>query len=293
MKILIIGSSVLDHIRSADSFRFQPGGVFYTSAALSNLKNDTDEYFLCTGIEEQVLEIFHPAFEKFSLEYSKRVERIPRVHLTIHAEAERCEKFESINKKIDIPFSELHSFDAILINMISGFDIELGDLQLIRKSFKGLIYFDVHSLARGVGDSLVREFSPIPDFDLWAANIDIIQANENEIKCLSSKTVETEIAEELIASGVKILLVTKGENGADAYYTENGLSHIEHMPAEKTNVKNKVGCGDVFGAYFFKTYLESQDIIKSLKTAVAAGGQTTEIDAIDGIFKIIIENNLK
>jgi sugar/nucleoside kinase (ribokinase family) len=289
MKILVIGHSVLDHIRTADSFRFNPGGIYYTALGLSTLKKPGDSYMLCTSVESGAINHFEPAFQAFSLEYSMPVERIPRVHLTVFADAERCERFENLNTKLQVPFEALSNFDALFINMISGFDIDLADLVEIRKRFQGLIYFDVHSLARGVGDGMVREFRRIADFKEWAKNLDIIQANENEIGTLSDLQGEAAIAGELLGLGVKALVVTKGERGASLYYSEGGEVKSLFEPALKTEVKNKVGCGDIFGAYFFKTFLESNDLARSLKAASLAGSLVTQFDSAEQYKKLADE----
>lgn len=281
MNIFVIGHSVLDHISSGENFRFQPGGIFYTALALSTLKKEDDVFDLCTGIEKDALVHFEPAFKHFSVRHCPSVERIPRVHLTIFADAERCERFENLDTKLEIPFSELNSYDAIFINMISGFDINLEDLIKIREVFKGIIYFDVHSLSRGLGSGMVRELRTIPGFINWAARLNIIQANENEVLTLSTKTDVQETAEELLHAGLDTLIVTKGEKGADLYYLENGELQILFEPALKTDVINKVGCGDVFGAYYFYNFLKTNDRRYALKVAAAAGSIVTQFDSFD------------
>lgn len=40
---------------------------------------------------------------------------------------------------------------------------------------------------------------------------------------------------------------------------------------EKTKVKNKIGCGDVFGATFFYSYIVNHDIKQSLYNANKVG----------------------
>ena len=48
---------------------------------------------------------------------------------------------------------DLNKFDGIFINMITGFDINQKQIEDVRKKFKGLIYFDVHTLSRGVSEA--------------------------------------------------------------------------------------------------------------------------------------------
>jgi len=281
MKLLIMGHSVLDHIFYDGGMRFQPGGIFYTGMGLLNAIDSNDEVWLCTGIEKEVEHVFDPVFNFCNKELCFEAERIPRVHLTIHNVEERCERFENLNTKLVLPSVDLNSFDGIFINMISGFELDAADLAALRKDYRGPIYFDVHSLARGVTEDKVRNHRRIEGFEEWAKNLDLIQANENEVLTLSDKTIETEIAAEVLATGAKALLVTKGEKGARLYTIEGGELFSMFVLAVKTEAKNKVGCGDIFGAYFFYEYIRTNNIYGALRKAVIAGSCATNYSSID------------
>lgn len=286
MNLLVLGHSVLDHIKEPAGFRFQPGGIFYTAIGLRTLKKETDAFSLCTLYEPEHLPLFAPAFDCFDMSSSRVTKRIPRVHLTILNQSERCERFENLNEPLWLPEGDLNRFDGILINMISGFEIDAARLRELRSRFNGLIYFDVHSLARGVGESMVREFRVIPSFHEWARRIDILQANESEILTVSEYKEETTAAEWLLRLGVRLVLVTKGESGAAMYSLRGGEIFREFLPAVKTNARNKVGCGDVFGAFFFYTYFKLNNQQRALYHAVKAGGKVTECSGVDDLLAL-------
>jgi len=166
--------------------------------------------------------------------------------------------------------------------MVSGFDISLQQLTEIRENFNGMIYFDVHTLSRGVNNNLNREFRKIPGFKNWAECIDILQANEMELKTLSDKSTESEIVQQLIEYGISQLVITRGDKGAAAYYPDaSGIKSIS-INAIKINSYNKVGCGDVFGALYFYNYISTKNISAALNFANTAAGITTSyIDIID------------
>jgi sugar/nucleoside kinase (ribokinase family) len=182
---------------------------------------------------------------------------------------ERHEKYENITNNLSTDFDILNQFDGILINMITGFDITLNQLTEIRKNYSGLIFIDVHTLSRGLDENYKRNFRLIPDFDKWAKCLDIIQVNQSELFTLSQKKNEIEIVEELFNYGVNIVCVTKGELGAKVYFKNSNEILSYFIAARKINNPNVIGCGDVFGASFFYSYIRNKNVLDSLSNAVA------------------------
>ena len=156
--------------------------------------------------------------------------------------------------------------------MISGFDITLDQLRSIRKGYRGVIYFDVHTMARGLNKDMKREFRPIPDFNKWAVNIDILQCNEGEFKTLSNKISKIDIVRELFSYGTEIIIITKGEEGVRVFFENQERVESVFMSSLKVNSTNYIGCGDVFGAVFIYNYIRNKDIPEALKIANAAAG---------------------
>jgi sugar/nucleoside kinase (ribokinase family) len=198
MELLVIGHSVIDKINYGKGEIIKPGGIFYTTAALANI----------------------------AANYISYSANIPTVKLNIYDNKEREEKYENVSGNLQFDISDLNRFDGIMINMITGFDITLAQLKEIRKSYNGTIYFDVHTFSRGLDNEMKRNFRKIKNFKEWAKCVDIIQANELEVKTLSSKTAEEEIARELISYGVKQIIVTRGNKGVKVYFSKNTFLYI-------------------------------------------------------------------
>ncbi len=272
MKLLAVGHSVEDHIHFKSENIIQPGGIFYSALSLLNFKEDNDEIFLNTCVQQENYSLFSSVYEKLDKKYFHYVDKIPKVFLDVHNFKERGETYENITAQLEVPFDNLNSFDGILINMITGFDISLGQIKKIRKNFDGMIYFDVHTLARGLDENFRRDFRLIPDFEDWASSIDILQANESELKTLFDLPDDLSIINKVLRSGVKIFILTKGERGARIFSLRNEEIFSMFVPSIKVETNNKVGCGDVFGSIFFYTYIETKDIARSLKLAVIAAG---------------------
>lgn len=271
MKLLVIGHSVEDHIELNGNVQIKPGGIFYTVKALKNFIEKDDEIYLCTFMEKTNEILFDEVYGKLNKKYFQSVEKIPRVHLTLHDFKERDEKYENITKNLDIKPDDFNLFDGILLNMITGFDITLFQLKEIRRNYKGLIYLDVHTLSRGLDENYKRDFRVIPNFNEWASCVDIIQVNENEFNTLSSKIDRLEVIKDLLNLGVKFLIITKGSRGARVYRLLK--SEVISMFQKGLQVKenNKIGCGDIFGAIFFYAYIKFNNLNKSLRFANIAG----------------------
>lgn len=280
MNLLIIGHSVVDRISYKGNEELKPGGIFYSTLALGYLAEQDDEIFLCTSMCKKEEYLFKDIYEIVDKEYVQYVDNIPTVKLNVYDDKERDETYSNIIKNLTLPMNELNKFDGIFINMITGFDINLKQIEEVRKEFNGLIYFDVHTFSRGVRDDMKRNFRRIPAFDKWAKNIDILQVNEEEIQTISDNKNEIDILREMFSYGIEILIVTKAEHGARAYFIEENEIKSIFISAIKVKVLNNVGCGDVFGAVFFYNYIRKADIIDSLRAANFAAGVSTTYSLI-------------
>jgi sugar/nucleoside kinase (ribokinase family) len=280
VKILVIGHSVEDHIHQDNEEKVKPGGIYYSVIGLSKIISAADEIHLITVLQKSNEHLFSDLYSKVNKTINW-INEIPKIHLIIHESDERTECYENVSKNLEIDNNMLNNFDGILVNMITGFDITLEQLKNIRKHFQGLIYLDVHSLSRGFDNNKTRIFRQIPDFSEWAASVDLIQANKLETKTLFNYDSELEIASTVLKCGTKYLIVTKGELGAQAYYKRDHEVESIFVSAEKVNVFNKVGCGDIFGSVLFYKYLNTKSINESLIAANHVAGHSVSTENIN------------
>lgn len=276
MKLLVVGSSVEDFIHGKDFHSVKPGGIFYTASALHYYKKPEDVIHLVTSISNENKQLFSSTYDELDHKYIKFVEKIPQVHLHLHKNKERDECYgHHITEKIIIAINEFSIYDGILINMITGFDINSEDIVSIRKNYKGLIYLDIHSLARGMNEKKERHFRDIPEKEKWLSSADIVQANESELNTLSSHKSEIDKVKEILDFGPTLLIVTMGIKGARVYTKQNEEIISVYNSSLKINGTNSIGCGDVFGALFFYTYILEKDILTALKKGIVASGCMT------------------
>jgi len=275
MNFLVIGHSVVDEIFEKHSNTIKPGGIYYTVISLLSLVESKDKIFLCTNTAEGNPDLFGFVYNQVENTFIRKVKSIPFVKLVISENGERKETYTELDENLILPEEDFDLFDGILINMITGYDVSLNQLNELRKNFDGLIYFDVHTLSRGVDNNLERNFRRIKNFDLWTECIDILQANESELQTLSDKGKEIEIVEELLSYGIKQVLITRSDRGATVYFLDNkSVVRIDEI-ALKVKSMNKVGCGDVFGAVYFYNYIKNKNVKLALEKANLYAGIAT------------------
>jgi hypothetical protein len=263
MKILAVGHSIIDHFVDDREDNLNPGGMFYTAAGLINISVPGDEIFLLTSIDNKYYYLFDKVYSKCNLSFSNWREQIPEVFLKTSGLSEREEIYKNISVQLDIPaLNDWARFDGILINMITGFDISPEQLTKIRSCFNKTIYLDIHTLSRGVDSELKRTFRKIPHVEKWLENIDILQCNQNELATIFNGT-EKEVCMRILECGPSIVIVTKGEDGAILYSRDL----VFEVNPRKVEIQNSIGCGDIFGASFFYSYILNGDMKKALITA--------------------------
>ena len=103
----------------------------------------------------------------------------------------------------------------------------------------------------------IREFLPCAD---------LVKLSDDEVTFCTGCKTEQEAAEILFAQGCKLLLVTRGANGAAAY-TANAYAEAEALPA---NVVDTTGAGDSFiGSFLYQ-------LVRDDMTANTLAGLSTE-----------------
>ena len=191
----------------------------------------------------------------------------------------------------------LRDLDALYINLISGFELDLETLQLIRRHFPGPIYLDLHSLLLGIQPDGTRVPRPIADPFAWFACADLLQVNEQEMSLMAPDPMA--LAATAMQAGVQSLLVTLGKRGV-VYVLAPGFDRLEDLrrpdelrtgavrtalvPAERVEAAgDPTGCGDVFGATYFSRLLMGDTFAGSLRAAIRAASRNVVFRGAGGL----------
>jgi hypothetical protein len=138
-----------------------------------------------------------------------------RVELRYHSEERRTERLTGgmpawswLALK---PLLDEAKLDALLINFLSGWELDLETTTLIRQHFAGPIHCDLHMMAWAVQPDGLRTLRPIPNIAEWCRCFDFLQMNEDELAMVAPDPLS--LAATAIAAGVSCLFVTLGKRG--------------------------------------------------------------------------------
>ncbi len=197
----------------------------------------------------------------------------------------------------------LPGLDALYVNMISGFELELETAQLLRANFGGPIYCDLHSLLLAVQPDGLRTPRALPDAAAWCACFDLLQVNEDEMALLAPDPLA--LAATALGAGVRCLVVTLGARGA-VYFAAPGFERLADLaasspaaalgspagavrtalvPAElaRTADGDPTGCGDVWGATYFSRLLAGDNLTLAMRAAHRAAARNVEHRGATGL----------
>jgi hypothetical protein len=214
----------------------------------------------------------------------------------------------------------IHDLDALYVNLISGFELDLPTAQLLRQYFAGPIYGDLHSLVLAVQPDGLRTYRPLPDVGAWCRCFDLLQVNEDELAMMAHDPME--LAATAMAEGVRNLVVTLGARGV-VYFSAPGFDrlepHAEHLAraatsrvsplvprlsplasplSEDSTIKTQLvpariaqvagdgdptGCGDVWGATYFSRLVAGDIMSDAMRVAIEAAARNVEHRGATGL----------
>lgn len=194
----------------------------------------------------------------------------------------------------------LADVDALYINLISGFELDLETAQLIRAHFGGPIYCDMHSLLLARQPDGIRTLQPLANPGAWFRCFDLVQVNEDEMGMMAPDPLA--LAAMATAAGVKALNVTLGARGV-VYFAAPGFDRLadlgrhdlapatgpirtELVPAASSrdlDGGDPTGCGDVWGATYFSRLLAGDDIQSAMIAASAAAARNVDHRGASGL----------
>ena len=195
------------------------------------------------------------------------------------------------------------NLDALYVNLISGFELDLETAQLLRQHYAGPIYCDLHSLVLAVQPDGLRVPQPLPNVDAWCRCFDVLQVNEDELAMMAPDSMA--LAATALSSGVRCLVVTLGKRGA-AYFAAPDFERLADLrrerplgaiggggpirtalvPGERARVDgpgDPTGCGDVWGATYFSRLLAGDKFADAMRAANRAAARNVEHRGATGL----------
>jgi hypothetical protein len=200
----------------------------------------------------------------------------------------------------------VEGLDALYVNLISGFELDLETATLLRQHFKGVVYCDLHSLVLAVQPGGLRTPRPLPDVAAWCRCFDLLQVNQDELAMMAPDPMA--LAATALANGVRSLVVTLGKRGA-VYFAQpefDGLPDLAGgprtaasgalggafgplrtslVPAAPSHAVDgdPTGCGDVWGATYFSRLLGGDTLSDAFAAANRAAARNLEHRGATGL----------
>lgn len=206
-----------------------------------------------------------------------------RVTLRYFALERRCEQMSGGVPPWTWPElgSQVRDLDALYVNFISGYELDLTTAELVRRGFPGFIYADLHSLFLGKEADGTRVPQPLPDAPAWFSCFDVVQLNEDELAQLGPDPLV--VAAGALARGCETLVVTLGERGA-AYFTGRPVRSAR-IPSEVLLAPDgdPTGCGDVFGATVVASLLAGLGLEDALARGTRMGARNVSHHGATGL----------
>jgi len=137
-----------------------------------------------------------------------------------------------------------------------------------------------HVIELGVRENIPVLLNPAPAVDGLdmdkIAQLSMFVPNETELEILTKLPVETveeikKAALSLVEKGVGTVIVTMGEKGALLVNNDEKV----HIPCPKVGAKDTTGAGDAFIGCFTRYYVETKQVVESMKKAVAYASLST------------------
>ena len=313
-RVGVIGSFVWDVIHGRDgpqSTVEEWGGITYALGALDAALSDDWEIVPIAKVGSDVAPRAHDFLRSLSrLAPDAALIEVPqrnnRVELRYHSAERRSEVLSG-----GVPpwtwaglAPLVRDLDALYVNLISGFELDLDIATLLRQHVRGPIYLDLHSALLAVQPDGLRTPQALPDAPLWCRTADVLQVNEDEMQLLAADPLA--LAAVAMHEGVRCLAVTLGKRGrvyvAAPEFTGIDIAHwppvaprvasidgtvrTALVPARETrdgDAGDPTGCGDVWGATNFARLLSGDSFLDAISAAHRAAARNVDHRGATGL----------
>jgi hypothetical protein len=193
--------------------------------------------------------------------------------------------------------------DALYVNFISGFEMELETARALRTGYAGPTYADLHSLFLGMNRHGHRIPRTLEAWAAWLRCFDAAQMNEDEFDLLGATGDPWQLAAGALGPDLKLITVTLGARGA-AYVASSGFdaSPLDWRAPSAVAVPGRAqsgkvdlegpaasgdptGCGDVWGATVFARLLAGAKLEPAMREANRLAARNVEHRGARGLFR--------
>ncbi len=165
----------------------------------------------------------------------------------------------------------LPGLDALYVNFIAGWELDLEGARRVQSGFGGPTYADLHSLFLGVDADGRRRPLPLDLGKHWARCFDTVQMNRDEFALFAGDAGEPWAAALCALAGrAGTIVVTRGADGVELMTSSGatGRPARHRLPVPDGPAPgDPTGCGDVWGAAYFAHTLGGDDPVAAAAQA--------------------------
>lgn len=196
--------------------------------------------------------------------------------------------------------------DALYINFIAGWELDLESARALRREFRGPIYCDLHSIFLSVGPDGTRIPRELDSWREWLSCFDFVQVNDTEFGQLAASWGDPwQLAAEVVGDETRALLVTMGQRGA-AWVAAPGFERLgpeqqgvgprlEPVAAARSGMVRQdakqegdpTGCGDVWGIACFLQLLCGVTLADAVRAANRVASRNASFRGASGLARLL------
>lgn len=176
--------------------------------------------------------------------------------------------------------------DALYVNFIAGWELDLEGVRALRRDFDALLYGDLHSLLLGRTEDGTRVPRPPADWRRWVECFDYLQVNHEELRMLAGTETRDPwgLAEDLVRGEARAVFMTRGPDGAAWRACRGGIDggsgtvvRGDRPVPEPVSEGDPTGCGDVWGMTCFAAILDGAPLDEAVERAHRTAGVNATI----------------
>lgn len=295
-RVGVIGSVNRDTIIHPDgAVAHALGGILYTALAAAYLGQAQLEVWLLCKIGADAAEEGMPLLTACANLRLEGVEIVPQAsfHSRICYRQDGSKQERLTGNIAPLSLAQIAPFlgqlDGLLVNFITGFELELETLKALRSQFPGILLMDVHSLTLGRKPSGERFWQRPTRWQEWLAQADVVQMNEAEAVLLSGMTEVSDgslrsFARGLLGGRTTAVALTLGDRGVLGACRGTREPQEFYFPAEHPEwAVDPTGCGDVFLAALGVAMLLGFPFPQALQKACRAAGVKSRFQGVAGL----------
>ncbi|MFQ5674804.1 MAG: carbohydrate kinase family protein [bacterium] len=299
MKVGVIGTFNRDVIYPWQGARVESvGGLYFSVLYLANLLKSTYEIlpiaFVGDDFYQKVVDELSE-YRNINLSGIQRVaEENTLVTLTYTGSGERKEIISKPMPPLGIEqLRILENADVVILNLITGMDVDLAEMQEFRAANDAVIYMDFHSHALGIDEHGKRFYRRPDDWKEWVNLADVLQINEMEARTLAGYSAAApndrliEFGRRLLQYNPSVCHITLADQGSFLFFIKDDSVVVQKNAGITVNEPvDAIGCGDAFAAAYLANYFKTHDEITATQFANKVAAMNCTFVGSSGIDKV-------